>query len=110
MNILSYQTRRSVATLPQPSLFVCLLLDFLGFASYGIPILGELADVIWAPISALLFFMLFGGWKGGAGGIFSFVEEILPGTDFIPTFSIMWFMRNAENRNREKLARHSSVR
>jgi hypothetical protein len=27
------------------------------------------------------------------GGIANFVEEILPGTDFIPSFTIMWFLQ-----------------
>jgi hypothetical protein len=36
------------------------------------------------------------------GGIFNFVEELLPGTDFIPSFTIMWLMRNAQNNQRKK--------
>jgi len=28
------------------------------------------------------------------GGLFGMVEELLPGTDFIPSFTIMWFLRN----------------
>ena len=89
-------------TLRQPSLLLCILLDFIGYASYSIPLLGEIADIVWAPISALLFFMMFGGWRGGVGGIFSFVEEILPGTDFIPSFTIMWLMRSADNKQRTR--------
>lgn len=30
------------------------------------------------------------------GGIFSFLEEISPGLDFIPTFTIAWFIRKQE--------------
>jgi hypothetical protein len=72
------------------SLIFCLLMDFIGYASYALPILGEFGDIIWAPISALIFFRTFGGWKGAFGGLFNFVEEILPGLDFIPSFTIMW--------------------
>jgi hypothetical protein len=79
----------------QPSLVFCLLMDFLGCASYSIPVLGEFADIIWAPISGLVFFIAFGGWRGAVGGIFDFIEELLPGTDFIPSFTIMWFLQNA---------------
>lgn len=77
----------------QPSLIFCLLMDFIGCASYSIPVLGEVADVIWAPVSALIFFLTFGGWKGALGGMFDFVEELLPGTDFIPSFTLMWFLQ-----------------
>ena len=72
------------------SLIFCLLMDFIGYASYAIPGLGEFADIIWAPISAFIFYRTFGGWKGAFGGLFNFVEELLPGTDFIPSFTIMW--------------------
>ncbi|MBX2924861.1 MAG: hypothetical protein KF746_21860 [Chitinophagaceae bacterium] len=78
----------------QPSLFICILIDLIGFATYSIPVLGELGDLIWAPVSALIFFKLFGGWKGAAGGIFNFIEELTPGLDFIPSFTIMWIFRS----------------
>ena len=82
----------------QPSLIFCILMDLAGYASYSIPVLGEIADVIWAPVSALIFFITFGGWKGAFGGIFNFVEEILPGTDFMPSFTIMWFVRHMQEK------------
>src|SRR5678816_2624230 len=77
----------------QPSLLFCVLMDLIGYASYSIPFLGEFADIIWAPISAIIFFVTFGGWKGALGGIGNFIEELLPGTDFIPSFTIMWFLQ-----------------
>lgn len=70
-------------------------MDLIGYASYAIPGLGEFADIIWAPISGIIFYMTFGGWKGAFGGLFNFVEELLPGTDFIPSFTIMWFFQYA---------------
>ncbi len=77
----------------QPSLVLCLLMDFLGYATYSIPILGEFLDVIWAPVSAIIFWRMFGGTKGVFGGIFNFIEELLPGLDFIPTFTITWLIQ-----------------
>ena len=77
----------------RPSLIFCILMDILGAATYAIPAIGEFADIIWAPIPAIIFYMAFGGWKGAFGGIFNFVEEILPGTDFIPTFTIVWIWK-----------------
>ncbi|MBC7933890.1 MAG: hypothetical protein H7Y86_00830 [Rhizobacter sp.] len=77
----------------QPSLALCILLDIIGYASFSIPFLGEFIDVIWAPISGLIFYRLFGGKIGLFGGGFSFLEELLPFTDFIPTFSISWAIR-----------------
>ena len=85
---------KNLASIPalqkSPSLIFCIVMDLLGYATYAIPVLGELGDVIWAPLSALIFFRTFGGWRGAFGGIFNFVEEILPGLDFIPTFTITW--------------------
>lgn len=78
-----------------PSLAFCLLMDAIGMATYAIPFFGEFADVIWAPVSALIFFRSFGGVKGAFGGIFNFIEEIIPGLDFIPTFTIMYFMQRS---------------
>jgi hypothetical protein len=92
-------------TRPLPSLLVCVVMDMLGYASYTIPVIGELADIIWAPISSLVFFMMFRGWKGAFGGLFNFVEELLPGLDFIPTFTLTWLWhyfsrpRNVDKQN-----------
>jgi hypothetical protein len=74
----------------QPSLLLCILMDVIGYATFAIPVLGEFADIAWAPISAMIFYKTFGGAKGAFGGLFNFAEEILPFTDFIPTFTIMW--------------------
>jgi hypothetical protein len=79
----------------QPSLIFCILMDVLGYATYALPILGEFGDILWAPLSSFIFFRTFGGWKGAFGGLFNFVEEFLPGFDFIPSFTIMWFWQRA---------------
>ena len=69
-------------------------MDAIGYATYAVPFLGEFADVIWAPVSAFIFYKTFGGRKGALGGVFTFVEELLPWTDFIPSFTIMWAWQN----------------
>jgi hypothetical protein len=61
--------------------------------------LGEFADILWAPISSIIFMISFGGTKGILGGVANFIEEILPGTDFIPSFTIMWFIQNMQRKN-----------
>ena len=77
----------------KPSFLFCLVMDMIGYATYAIPGLGEFADIIWAPVSGFIFYKAFGGWKGTFGGIFNFAEELLPGTDFIPSFTIMWIVQ-----------------
>jgi hypothetical protein len=93
----------------QPSLLLCIVLDLIGYASYAVPVLGELGDILWAPISALIFYKLFGGWKGAFGGLFNFVEEILPGLDFIPSFTIMWAWQRSTMGNRQSAMGASRV-
>jgi len=83
----------------QPSLVFCILMDVAGYATYAVPGLGEFADILWAPISSIIFMITFGGTKGVLGGIGNFIEEILPGTDFIPSFTIMWFIQNMQKKN-----------
>jgi len=68
-----------------------ILLDAIGMLSFTIPLIGEFADVVWAPVSALLMIWLYKGSSGKVAGIFSFIEEILPVTDIIPSFTLMWF-------------------
>jgi hypothetical protein len=80
-----------------PNIYLCIFLDLLGLSSYLLPAIGETIDIIWAPISAVVFYFLFGKKKFGLlGGVFSFLEEISPGFDFIPTFTIAWFIRKRE--------------
>lgn len=78
------------------SLVLCILLDVIGYATYSVPVLGEFGDLLWAPVSAILFYRLFGGWKGFFGGGFNFLEELLPGTDFIPSFTLMWLWQQSQ--------------
>lgn len=82
----------------QPSLIFCILMDLVGYATYAIPVLGEFADILWAPISSVIFMATFGGMKGVLGGFGNFIEELLPGTDFIPSFTIMWFIQTMQKK------------
>lgn len=68
-----------------------LIADAIGFASYIIPGVGEFSDIIWAPVSAWFMTKLYQRKAGKVGAIINFIEELLPGTDFIPTFTLMWF-------------------
>ncbi|HMJ48737.1 MAG TPA: hypothetical protein VK498_15500 [Ferruginibacter sp.] len=79
---------------PLPSLVFCILMDIIGYASFSIPVIGEVSDIIWAPISALIFARTFGGRLGTLGSVFNFIEEFLPFLDFIPSFSIAWFIQS----------------
>ena len=75
-----------------PSLRTCIVLDSIGCISYIVIPFGP----VWAIISGIIFYFLFGRKLGVFGGIFSFVEELFPGIDFIPTFTIAWLIRKYE--------------
>ena len=112
MKQLFFRKQPSVVTVtqkPMPSLLACLLFDFIGYASYGLPFFGEFLDLLWAPVSAILFWKMFGFRKGFFGGAFSFVEELLPGLDFIPTFTISWVLLYFK-RNKEALSMKPLIR
>ena len=79
-----------------PNIGLCVILDLLGMVTYFFPGLGEFADVVWAPISGYLFFKIFGGKLGMIGSVLNFLEEIIPFTDIIPSFTIAWFIRKRE--------------
>ena len=72
-------------------LVLSLLFDAVGMMSFSIPFIGEFADVIWAPLSGFIMVWLYKGTMGKIAGVVSFLEEILPATDIIPSFTIMWF-------------------
>ncbi len=73
------------------NLFLGLLFDAMGMVSFLIPGIGEFSDIIWAPISGWLMTRLYKGNIGRAAGVFAFLEELIPGLDFIPSFTLMWF-------------------
>lgn len=85
-----------VETIPQvkshkmAKLVVGILFDLIGMISYVFPGFAEIIDVIWAPISGLLLAKMYKGNTGKIAGIFGFLEELVPFTDIIPTFTITW--------------------
>jgi hypothetical protein len=48
------------------------------------------SDVVWAPIAGYLMTTMYKGKIGKIGGIVTFFEELLPFTDFIPSFTLTW--------------------
>ena len=84
-----------------PNIAVCIALDLIGMSSYIFPLFAEISDLVWAPISAILFNKLFGGRLGKIGGVLNFLEEIIPFTDIIPSFTIAWFIRKQEMQKME---------
>ncbi len=67
-----------------------ILFDAIGMASFTLPLIGEFGDVIWAPLSALIMTRMYKGKTGKIAGFVSLFEELLPGLDFIPTFTLTW--------------------
>ena len=80
-----------------PPLWLCILLDAVGMLSYFIPSIGEWMDTVWAPISAVIYGIIFGGTKGT---IIAFLEEAIPFTDIIPTFTITYFIRKRNSEDK----------
>ena len=70
----------------------CVFLDLVGMSSAAIPVVGPLLDVIWAPIAASLSYKMFGNKRGKFTSLVTFIEEILPVTDVVPSFTIFWFL------------------
>lgn len=76
-----------------PNIAICIVMDLMGMVSFVFPVVTEFSDIVWAPLSAIIFNKLFGGRLGLIGGVLNFLEEILPFTDIIPSFTIAWFIR-----------------
>lgn len=71
-------------------LIVGVIFDIIGMLSFVVPGVGEFSDVIWAPLASFLIYKMYKGTEGKIGGLVTFVDEILPGVDVIPTFTLMW--------------------
>ena len=66
---------------------MCIVIDLIGSGSLPIPFVADALDLAWAPVDALALQALFGNGLVTAAG---FAEEILPGTDGIPTATLAW--------------------
>ena len=83
----------------KPSLIFCIIMDVVGWLTYLLPFVGEWGDMLWAPLSAYIFYRSFGGKVGALGSIINFVEEAIPFTDFIPTFTIAYFYKKLTDKH-----------
>lgn len=72
------------------NLLLGLLFDGIGMLSFTVPLIGEFSDVIWAPIAGFLMTRMYKGSVGKVGGVIAFLEEIIPLTDIIPSFTLTW--------------------
>lgn len=82
---------RKYYNLPPPDfsrLLICVAIDIIGSSNELVPVVGEVVDVIWAPLAATLLRSLFGG--SNVILILEFAEEILPFTDILPLATICW--------------------
>lgn len=83
-------------------LIKCLLLDAVGMASLAIPVVGPFIDVVWAPVAATISYKMFGEKKGKYTSLITFIEELLPATDIVPSFTIFWFLFDFLGLGKEK--------
>lgn len=67
-----------------------LFYDVVGMASMAIPVVGPFLDLLWAPLAAKQMSEMYPGKKGKLASILVFIEEFLPITDVIPSFTMMW--------------------
>jgi len=77
-----------------------LIYDLVGMATIAIPVIGPFLDLAWAPYAAKTMGKMYPGKKGKLASILVFIEEILPFTDIIPSFTLMWlytFVFNSGN-------------
>lgn len=75
-------------------LLISIFLDGIGMLSFVIPGIGEFSDIIWAPLAAYITLKMFKGTLGKVGSLISFIEESgVFGTDFFPTFTLLWIYK-----------------
>jgi hypothetical protein len=67
-----------------------LFFDGVGMLSLLMPGIGEFTDLIWAPVAGWLMTRMYKGNPGKIAGLIAFIEEIVPGLDIIPSFTLMW--------------------
>jgi hypothetical protein len=89
-NSLQIETNQKAKTHKMLKLFLGIIFDLIGMMSYIIPGIAESTDVIWAPISGILLAVMYKGMTGKIAGVLGTLEEIIPFTDIIPTFTLTW--------------------
>jgi hypothetical protein len=82
-----------------------ILFDAIGMLSFTIPGIGEFGDVVWAPLAGFLMTRMYEGRVGKVAGALTFVEEIFPFTDVVPSFTLTWiytyWIKSNGNENRK---------
>lgn len=71
-------------------LVIGIFFDLIGMISYIIPGYLEFIDVAWAPLSGFILSKMYKGNVGKVAGTIEFLEELIPFTDAIPTFTLTW--------------------
>ncbi len=71
-------------------LLLGLLFDAIGMSSFILPGIGEFFDLIWAPVAGWLMTRMYKGRIGQVAGAIAFFEELVPGLDWFPSFTLMW--------------------
>ena len=75
---------------PISYLILSILFDAIGMLSYIIPFFGEFSDFIWAPVSGWIMSKMYSSKQGKTAAVIQTIEELIPGLDVIPTFTLMW--------------------
>ncbi|MBI6115253.1 hypothetical protein [Salegentibacter maritimus] len=83
--------------------------DAIGMITVAIPLIGPFLDLVWAPYAAKKMGDMYPGKKGKVASVLVFLEEILPGTDIIPTFTLMYFYTFVWKKNRHSQPRTIEV-
>ncbi|MDT0676840.1 hypothetical protein [Autumnicola musiva] len=77
-----------------------LIYDAVGMITMAIPLIGPFLDLIWAPYAANKMRRMYPGKNGKIASVLVFLEEILPGTDIIPTFTLMYLYNFVWKKNK----------
>lgn len=81
-------------------LALSIIFDIIGFIT--------IIDLIWAPLSGYLMTKMYKGKKGKIAGVISFLEEIIPSLDIIPTFTIMWLITYVFNKEESSIKKEET--
>ena len=63
------------------------MIDVIGTSSELLPVVGEVTDIVWAPIAAVILQKLY---NSNVLLVLEFTEEILPFTDILPLATLCW--------------------
>ena len=83
----SIRAAKTSETTKRLKLYISIFMDLIGMIPTGFPPLA----LLWAPLSGFIFSKMYKGEIGKIAGIFDFAEELIPGINFIPTYTITWF-------------------